>query len=105
MRDLVAAKRLMAELGKCIDCELVNVHYVSKVWEDNNNTQNLAYSKGPPMMSRTKHMVIEYHWFRSMIGSNIGILCIDTKEQCANIFTEGLARFAFEQERKRVIGW
>ena len=81
------------------------VSHVSKVWEDNTGAQNLANSKGPLMTSRTKHIGIKYHWFRSIIGPEIEILCIDTKEQKADIFTKGLTRFNFEQIRKRVMGW
>ena len=105
MRDLVSARRLMAELGKRMDYKLDKHSHVSKVWEDNTGTQNLANSKGPLMTARTKHIGIKYHWFRSMIGEEIEILRIDTKEQRADIFTKGLTRFNFEQIRKRVMGW
>ena len=105
MRDLVSARRLMAELGERMSYKLNKVSHVSKVWEDNTGTQNLANSKGPLMTSRTKHIGIKYHWFRSMIGPDIGKLCIDTKEQRAYIFTKGLTRYNFEQICKRVMGW
>ena len=105
MRDLISARRLMAELGERMSYKLMNVSHVSKVWEDNTGTQNLADSKVPLMTSRTKHIAIKYHWFRSMIGPQIEILRIDTNEQRADIFTKGLTRFTFEQVRKRVTGW
>ena len=106
MRDLVSARRLIAELGKRMNYKLAKVSHVSKVWEDNTGTQNLANSKGPLMTSRTKHIGIKYHWFRSMIKpSEIEICRIDTKEQRADIFMKGLTRFNFEQIRKRVMGW
>ena len=97
--------RLLVELGERMNYKLVNVSHVSKVWEDNTGTQNLTNSKGPLMTFRTKHIAIEYHWFRSLIGPQIEILCIDTKEQRANIFSKRLTSFNFEQVRKRVIGW
>lgn len=105
MRDLVSAWRLMAELGEKMNYKMERISHVSKVWEDNTGTQNLANSKGPLMTSRTKHIGIKYHWFQSMIGPEIEILCIDTKEQRADIFTKGLTRHNFEQIRKRVMGW
>ena len=105
MRDLVSARRLMAELCEKMNYQLMNVSHVSKVWEDNVGTQNLANSKGPLMTSRTKHIAIKYHWFRSMIGQQIKIMRINTKEQRADIFTKGLTRFTFEQVRKLVSGW
>ena len=105
MQDLVSARRLVAELGKRMNYKVDKYSHFSKVWEDNNGTQNLANSKGPLMTARTKHIGIKYHWFRSMIGDKIQILRIDTKEQRADIFTKGLTRFNFEQIRKRVMGW
>ena len=103
--DLISERRLLTELGEHMKCKLVNVSRVSKVWEDNTGTQNLANNKRPLMTSRTKHIAIKYHWFRSLIGPQIEILRIDTKEQRADIFTKGLTRFNFEQVRKRVTGW
>ena len=102
MRDLVSARRLLAELGERMDYKVMKKYYVSKVWEDNTGTQNLANSKEPLMTSCTKHIAIKYHWFRSMIGPQIEILRIDTKEQRADIFTKGLTR---SQGRKLVSGW
>ena len=57
------------------------------------------------MISRTKHISIKYHWFRSIIKPlEIEILRIETKEQRVDIFTKGLTRFTFEQIRKRILG-
>ena len=61
MRDLVSARRLLAELGERMSYKVMNISHVSKVWEDNTGTQNLANSKRPLMASRTKHITIEYH--------------------------------------------
>ena len=106
MRELVSARRLVLELGERMNMELKTVSTVSKAWEDNVGTQNLANSKGPLMTSRTKHIGIKYHWFRSLIQpDSIDILRIDTKQQRADIFTKGLTRFEFEVKRKLVMGW
>ena len=106
MRELVSARRLVLELGESMDMDLKSVSQVSKVWEDNVGTQNLANSKGPLMTSRTKHIGIKYHWFRSKIQpTSIDILRIDTKQQRADMFTKGLTRFEFEVKRKLVMGW
>ena len=105
MRDLVSARILMAELGERMSYKVMNTSHISKIWEDNTGTQNLANRNGPLLTFRTKHIAIKYHWFRSMIGPQIEILCVYTKEQRANIFTKGLTRFTFEQVRKRITGW
>jgi hypothetical protein len=106
MRELLSAKSLVLELGERMNMELKIMPKVSKAWEDNVGTQNLANSKGPLMTSRTKHIGIKYHWFRSLIQpDSIDILRIDTKQQRADIFTKGLTRYEFEVKRKLVIGW
>ena len=61
MRDLVSARRLLAELGERMNYKVINTSHISKVWEDNTGTQNLANSKGPLMTSRIKHIAIKYH--------------------------------------------
>ena len=43
----------MAELGERMNYKMNKASHVSKVWEDNTGTQNLANSKGPLMTSRT----------------------------------------------------
>ena len=58
------------------------------------------------MSSRTKHILIKYHWFRSNVRpKEIEINRIGTKEQRVDLFTKGLARFEFEQKRKMIMGW
>ena len=89
-----------------MDYDQKDISHVSKVWEDNTGTENLANSKGPLMTPITKHISIKYNWFRSMIKpKEIEVLRIGTKDQQAIIFTKGLTRFNFEQARKRVMGW
>ena len=64
MRELVSARSMVLELAVKMNLDLKGVSTVSKAWEDNVGTQNLANSKGPLMTSRTKHIGIKYHWFR-----------------------------------------
>ena len=86
--------------------DLKSVSNVSKVWKYNIGTQNLANSKGPLMMSRTKHIGIKYHWFRSKIQPNsIAFLRIDMKQQREDMFTKGLTWYEFEAKHKLVMGW
>ena len=98
--------RLLFELGNSMNYDLKDISHVSKVWEDNTGTENLVNIKTPLMSSRTKRISIKYHWFRSMIKpKEVEILCIDTKDQRADIFTKGLTRFNFEQAQIHVMGW
>ena len=106
MREVVSARSMVLELGIKINLDLKGSSTVSKAWEDNVGTQNLANSKGPLMTTRTKHIGIKYHWFRSKIKPNkIEILRASTDLQRADIFTKGLTRFAFVEKRKLVMGW
>ena len=86
--------------------DLDGVATVSKAWEDNIGTQNLANSKGPLMISRYKYICIKYRWFRSRIKlDGIEINIISTDHQRADIFTKGLTIFPFEENMKLVMGW
>ena len=61
--------------------DLKSVTTVSKSWEDNTGTQNLANSKGLSVTSRTKHIIIKNHWSRSKIKPNgIDINRIETND-------------------------
>ena len=62
MRDLVSVFQLVKELCTKIHFNMNNVSRVSKAWEDNTGTQNLANSKGPLMTAQTKHILVKYHW-------------------------------------------
>ena len=45
MRYLVSARRLMAELGEQVNYKMDKISHISKVWEDNTGTPNLAKNK------------------------------------------------------------
>ena len=51
----------MLELGERMNMNLKSVSQVSKVWEDNIGTENLAKSKEPLMTARKKNLVIKHH--------------------------------------------
>ena len=67
MLELISARSLVIELSKRMKSDFAGVAIVSKSWEENISTQNLASSKGPLITSRTKHICIKYHCFRSRI--------------------------------------
>ena len=100
MRELVSARNLVLELKKNTGLDLKEIELVSKVWEDNVGTQNIANSKGCLISSRTKHIGIKYHWFRSKVQPNkIENNQIVTKEKKVDLFTKGLTRFELENKR------
>ncbi len=77
----------------------------STVFEDNNGALSLA--KSPKITPRTKHIGVKYHFFRSKIGEEHGILTekMDTLEQIADIFTKGLPLAQFQALRKLLCKW
>ena len=62
-RKLVSARNLVLERRNNTNLDLRGVGLVSKAWEDNIGTQNLANSKGPLISLRTKK------WALNIIGS------------------------------------
>ena len=60
------------------------------MFEDNNGALQLAQS--PKISPRTKHIAVKYHFFRSHIGEDKGILLtrIESNNQIADMFTKGL---------------
>ena len=56
-----ASKESSAENKKNTGPDLKGVGLISKAWENNVGTQNLANSKGSLMSSRTKHIDIKYN--------------------------------------------
>ena len=59
------------------------------------------------MTPRTKRIGVKYHFFKSMIGPDKGIIIrrVDSAEQKADIFTKGLTQDTFETIRKLLMGW
>jgi hypothetical protein len=79
---------------------------VCAVWEDNNAALKLANAQFPNMTSRTKHIAIKYHWFKSHIQEGeIKVGRIDTKVQKADIFTKGIAKKEFDEKCTMIMGW
>ena len=59
------------------------------------------------MSPRNKYLALKYHFFRSHIGEDKGIVAryIPTLEQRADIFTKGLPPTQFAVIRKLLMGW
>ena len=74
-----------------------------KAFEDNNGALHLA--SAPQMRPRTKHINIKYHHFCSMIGKEVTIEKVATKDQLVDIGTKPLTGKPFEALQRRLIGW
>ena len=76
----------MLELSTRINLDLKGASTISKSWEENTGTQNLANSKEPLTTTCTNHIGIKYHWFTSKIKpSEIEVFRIQTDQQRADM--------------------
>jgi hypothetical protein len=106
MRELLPMRTLLHELAEKLKLNLVTKSLVrSTVFEDNQGC--LSMVNVPKMSTRNKYLSLKYHFFRSHIGENKGVVAkyIRTTEQKADIFTKGLPPEQFQSIRKLLIGW
>eukprot|EP00253_Pinus_taeda_P036705 PITA_36705 len=67
------------------------------------NTNAISISKNPVMHSKTKDILIKYHFVREQVAEmNIKVEYIGTKEQIADIFTKPLLCEIFEYLRQKL---
>ena len=103
MRDNIPLMALIGELAKVLPIitEKAKVHYT--VFEDNNSCIELV--KCPRMRSRTKHIGLKYHHFRSKVKEKmISVHRVDTKMQHRDLLTKALAEPQFVHLRKLITG-
>jgi Reverse transcriptase (RNA-dependent DNA polymerase) len=106
IRELIPLRRLLQEVGQALNLEFTKPSIIkSTCFEDNNGALGLALT--PRLTPRTKHIGVKYHFFKSMIGEDKGIVIqrVDSALQKADIFTKGLSQETFESIRKLLIGW
>lgn len=105
-RDLLPIQRVVAQLGVALglpEGDLPNIQ--STIWEDNEAALKLANKELPYMTTRSKHIAIKYHWFRSHVNKDWKVCKVDTTDQLADIFTKGLDYQQFVSLRQRIMGW
>jgi len=67
------------------------------------NTSAINISKNPVMHSKTKHILIKYHFLREHVAEkDVRLEYVGTKEQIADIFTKPLPRETFEYLRQKL---
>ncbi len=105
MRDLLPGRALLKEIGAKLQLSFCKESVIlSKVWEDNTGTIWLAEAANSVTFC-TKHIAVKYHFFRSHLNDEVKVQKVDTNEQLANIFTNGLAQHQFEKLVARLMGW
>ena len=106
MRELLPMRVLLQEIGAKMDLPAISDSLVkSTVFEDNQGCLSLV--NVPKMSARNKYLSLKYHFFRSHIGEDKGIIAkyVHTSEQKADIFTKGLPPAQFVVIRKLLMGW
>ena len=115
MRELIGIREILKEVQQYtmsksnFKPEYSTIHKFgtipqSNVYEDNEAC--LKFATLPKMSSRTKHIAIPYHFFRSKIEKlEIKVITIGTDRQLADQFTKGLPQDKFQRARKNLMGW
>ena len=106
MRELIPMRTLLQEYSDKLGLtSLSNSLVRSTVFEDNQGCLSLV--NVPKMSPRNKYLALKYHFFRSNIGEDKGIVAkyVSTLEQKADIFTKGLPPKQFAIIRKLLMGW
>ena len=104
MREVIPLIQLLEDLK--VTCDIITSPPIvtCKVFEDNQSCIAVAESKKPP--TRTKHIAIKYHHFRSLVENDtIKINYIDTKKQLADILTKPVENSQFFKLRFMLMGW
>jgi hypothetical protein len=105
LRELIPMMELMLELkdrGFKVITTAPKVH--CKLFEDNSGAVELLRVK--KMRSRTKHINIKYHFFRSYVDRGlVTIVPISSDDQPADMLTKSLPETDFVKHRKKMMGW
>ena len=105
MHELIPMRALLAEISSKLKLTVIAENLVlSTVFEDNQGCCSLV--NVPKMSTRNKYVSLKYHFFRSFIGRDKGVVAkyIRTTEQKVDIFTKGLPPTQFKLIRKLLMG-
>ena len=106
MRELLPMRRLLLEISTKLKLPTISQTLVkSTVFEDNQSC--LALAKAPKLLPGNKYLALRYHFFRSEIGKEKGVLVewVSTENQVADLQTKSLGPAQFKILRKKLMGW
>ena len=99
-------RRLLLEISTKLKLPTIAQTLVkSTVFEDNQSC--LALANAPKLLPGNKYLALRYHFFRSEIGKDKGVLVqwVSTEAQVADCFTKSLGPAQFKVLRKKLMGW
>ena len=105
VRALLPLKSLVKELIDNLGIDSDNLKFVSSstIYEGNNGAIVVATSPG--MDPASKHIAVNYHWFRQHVGREFVIRKIESENQKAYIFTKCFQGQLFVRISKLLCGW
>ena len=106
MRELLPMRALLKEIGTKLNLPIITKSLIrSTVFEDNQSC--LSIVNVPKMSPRNKYLALKYHFFRSEIGEDKGVIAkwTPTHLQRADALTKGLGPTQFKAIRKLLMGW
>ena len=105
VRELLTLKSLIKEVidNLVIDSEKLKFMSNSTVYYDNNRA--IVVANITMVTPTSKHISVNYHWFRQHFGKEFVIWKIESENQKADISTKGLQGEIFLRIGKLLCGW
>ena len=103
MRDTISLMQLIKEIGRIFLLHMPKPRVYCDVYKDNQSC--IAMEKRKKFSTRTKHVAVKYHHFRSFVDKSLIIHSIDTKEQRADIMNKPVEVGLFQNLRFKLCGW
>ena len=104
MCDVISLLNLFAEEGELLPIRTTSPSIKCKVFEDNQSCTRIA--KALVLTPRTKHIVIRYHHFQSIVANGkIEIEHCSTLKIMVDFLMKPLLHESFKKYWKKMLGW
>ena len=106
MKPLLHLRLMYLDISSIMDLPMEEQSMISTVFEDNQACIALATTDPPRLTPRSKHIAVQYHWFRSHLSEDtIRIRYTPSERQLGDLLTKVMTKENFEHARKLVMGW
>ena len=100
VRALLPLKSLIKKVIENLGIDSKKLKFVSSSTVYENNKESKVVATIPKTTPASKHIAVNYHWFRHNIGKEFVIRKIESENQKADIFTKGLQGQIFVRIKK-----